>query len=89
MHALLAPKQPQAAPAAAAPTVAIRGGLAIAAVRLTGKRYNVTAGHNVGWWQQCQQAAGGGTASVAALVQAGVPAIFVGYVVRRGYMVAA
>jgi hypothetical protein len=81
-----APQAP--APAPAAPVVAVRGGLAIAAVRLTGKVYRVGATHNAGWWAQCTQAvaAGGGTASVQALVQAGVPAIFVGYVVRRGYM---
>lgn len=77
--------QPQPSPA---PVVALRGGLAIANVALTGKPYRVGCAHNTAWWQQCQQAvqAGGGTASVAALVQAGVPGIFVGYVVRRGYL---
>lgn len=86
-----APAPATQAPAPAAPVVAVRGGLAIATVRLTGKVYRVGAAHNAAWWQQCTQAvaAGGGTASVAALVQAGVPAIFVGYVVRRGYMAGA
>ncbi len=71
-----------------APTVAVRGGLAIQAVRLTGVVYRVGCTHNATWWQQCQQAvqAGNGSATVQALVAAGVPAIFVGYVVRRGYM---
>jgi hypothetical protein len=79
-----APQAPATPPA----VVAVRGGLAIAAVRLTGKVYRVGATHNAGWWNQCTQAvaAGGGSASVADLVKAGVPAIFVGYVVRRGYM---
>jgi hypothetical protein len=84
-----APAAPVAAPAAPAPAVVpLRGGLAIASVKLTGKAYRVGAPHNQAWWQQCQSAvaAGNGQASVAALVQAGVPAIFVGYVVRRGYM---
>lgn len=76
------------APAAAAPVVPVRGGLAIASVKLTGKVYRVGASHNAGWWQQVQHtvAAGNGTASVAALVAAGVPATFVGYTVRRGYL---
>lgn len=86
-----APTTPPVAAPAAPATVALRGGLAIAAVKLTGKNYRVGAKHNQEWWAQCQQAvtAGGGTASVKALVEAGVPAIFVGYVVRRGYMAAA
>lgn len=72
-------------------TVALRGGLAIASVKLTGKPYRCGAAHNTAWWAQCTQAVatGGGQAQVAALVAAGVPAIFVGYVVRRGYMQAA
>lgn len=80
---------PVQAPApAAAPVVPVRGGLAIASVKLTGKVYRVGASHNAGWWQQVQHtvAAGNGTASVAALVAAGVPATFVGYTVRRGYL---
>ncbi len=81
---------PNAAPVPA-PTVALRGGLAIQAVALTGKPYRVTAAHNVAWWQQVQVAvaAGQGQATVQALVAAGVPAIMVGYLVRRGYCKAA
>lgn len=77
-----------AQPPVQAPVVAVRGGLAIASVKLTGKPYRVGCTHNANWWQQCTQAVaqGNGQASVQALVQAGVPAIFVGYVVRRGYM---
>lgn len=73
---------------APAPTVAVRGGLAIANVVLTGKPYRVAAQHNMAWWATVQATAqaAGGTAGVAALVAAGVPAPFVGYVVRRGYL---
>lgn len=75
------------APVAKAPVVAVRGGLAIATVRLTGKQYRVAASHNKGWWDKITAAcATDKQAGVAALVQAGVPAIFVGYAVRRGYL---
>lgn len=76
------------APTVAAPTVALRGGLAIQAVKLTGKAYRVGAAHNQAWWAAVQQvvAAGGGKATVQALLDAKVPAIFVGYTVRRGYL---
>lgn len=87
LQATMAAAQP--APATPAPvTVALRGGMAIAAVRLTNKPYRVGAPHNVAWWQQCTQAIaqGNGSTTVQALLQAGVPAPFVGYVVRRGYM---
>lgn len=86
--ALPAPATPATLPPV---TVALRGGLAIAAVCATGKVYRVTAPHNVAWWDQVKAAmlAGGGTAQVQALVAAGVPAIMVGYLVRRGYLKAA
>lgn len=79
-----APVQP--APVA----VALRGGLAVVAVALGGKPYRVTAPHNQQWWAAVQAAitAGGGTASVPALVKAGVPLPLVGYLVRRGYCTA-
>ena len=82
------PVQPVLAPPA---SVALRGRLPFTAIALANKPYRVGASHNAGWWQQCTQAiaAGQGQATVATLVQAGVPAIFVGYVVRRGYAVAA
>jgi hypothetical protein len=82
-------KQPQVAAQApavqpvAAPVVALRGGLAIAAVALTGKPYRTKAQHNAGWWQQIVTAQGG---SVQALIAAGVPSHFVAYTVRRGYL---
>jgi hypothetical protein len=85
-------KQPQVAAQApavqpvapvAAPVVALRGGLAIAAVALTGKPYRTKAQHNAAWWQQITTAQGG---SVQALIAAGVPSHFVAYTVRRGYL---
>jgi hypothetical protein len=79
-----------AAPAAPAPAkvVALRGGLAIASVRMGTKAYRVTAPHNVAWWAHVQATlqAGQGTASVQAVVATGVPATMVGYLVRRGYL---
>jgi hypothetical protein len=69
--------------AAPAPVVALRGGLAIAAVTLTGKPYRTKAQHNAQWWQQITAAQGG---SVTALLAAGVPSHFVAYTVRRGYL---
>lgn len=80
---------PQAPAPAQAAAVAVRGGLAIVAVALA-KPYRVQAGHNLQWLQivQAQVAAGGGKATVQALLAAGVPAPFVGYMVRRGYAVA-
>lgn len=93
LAALVAAVTAQPAPAAPAKpvTVALRGGAAISTVKLTGKAYRVGAAHNKAWWDQCTAAvaAGNGTAAVADMIKAGVPAIFVGYVVRRGYMVAA
>lgn len=72
-------------------TVALRGGLAVAAVKLGGKAYRVACPHNAGWWQVvgATLATGQGTASVQALTGAGVPAPFVGYCVRKGYLAAA
>lgn len=77
-----------AAPAAAPAVVPVRGGLAIAAVKLTGKQYRVTAAHNVDWWNKVQAAvkAGKGQAAVTAIVKDGVPVTMVGYLVRRGYL---
>jgi hypothetical protein len=85
------PPAPVAAAPAAPATVALRGGLAISTVKLTGKQYRVGAEHNQKWWALVAAGvqAGQGTAAVADLVKAGVPATFVGYVVRRGYAAAA
>ena len=84
-----APAAPAAAPAPQA--VALRGGQAIVAVKLTGKAYRVGASHNGAWWLQVQAAvaAGNGQVPVATLLAAGVPAPCVGYTVRRGYLQAA
>ena len=84
--------QPPALAVVAAPApvaVALRGGLAVVAVA-PGKPYRVQAGHNLTWLQQVQAlwASGGQVAPVQALVAAGVPAPFVGYMVRRGYAIA-
>lgn len=69
--------------------VALRGGLAVVALA-PGKPYRVQAGHNLTWLQQVQAAwaSGGQVATVQGLVAAGVPAPFVGYMVRRGYAIA-
>lgn len=80
------------APAPAPAVVPVRGGLAIAQVKLGGKPYRVTAPHNAAWWATVQAqlaAAPNGVAPVANVVAAGVPVIMVGYLVRRGYLVAA
>jgi len=85
---------PAAQPAPApAPVVALRGGIAVASVTLGSKPYHSRAPHNVAWWQAVTAAitAGSGTASVAPLVQpapqgAGVPAHFIAYGLRRGYL---
>lgn len=87
------PKQPSAKPAApaqAAPapqpaTVALRGGPAVATVRLTGKPYRSAAKHNTDWWALITAAKGG---PVQELVKAGVPTHFIGYTMRRGYLAA-
>lgn len=94
MAAQLQAPAPAPAPVAPAPApvqaVALRGGLAIVAVRATTALYRTSAPHNVAWWALVQQqlAAGDGVATVPALLAAGVPAPFVGYVVRRGYLAA-
>jgi hypothetical protein len=82
------PAAQAAAPATPAKAVALRGGQAIATVRLTTKAYRTGCQHNAGWWAtvQAQVAAGNGVAPVAGLLAAAVPAPFVGYCVRRGYL---
>ena len=94
--ALPTPAAPSTVPAPVAPVgsalppvaVALRGGLAVVAVA-PGKPYRVQAGHNLTWLQQVQAvwAVGGNVAAVQALLVAGVPAPFVGYMVRRGYAI--
>ena len=77
------------APAAPAPTVALRGGPAVQQVALTGKLYRSAAAHNTDWWKQVQAACASAPAPVAALLEAKVPAHFIGYTMRRGYLTAA
>ena len=76
------------APVAPAPVaVALRGGLAVAAVALGTKPYNSKAPHNVDWWATInKQLANGKPAAVAEIVAAKVPTHFVGYCVRKGYL---
>jgi hypothetical protein len=74
--------------------VALRGGLAVAAVLATGKPYRTAAAHNRAWWASVQAATAAGPAPVATLcaqAPAGpaVPAHFIGYCLRRGYLRAA
>jgi len=85
-----APAPALASSSTPSPSVALRGGLAIQSVKLTGKPYQVGAPHNARWWQACQAqvTAGNGQTTVAALLTASVPAPFIGYMVRRGYMAA-
>lgn len=86
-----------AQPTVAAPvatSVALRGGIAIANVRLSGTPYRTGAPHNAQWWATLQAKLAAGPAPVAALLlapanPAGVPAHFVGYALRRGYLAAA
>lgn len=80
-----------AAPVAKAPVVALRGGPAVSAVKLTGTVYRVTAPHNVAWWELVKGEIAKGTdgvAPVAAVLKTGVPATMVGYLIRRGYLAA-
>lgn len=80
---------PVAQAPATAPTVALRGGPAVQQVALTGKLYRSAAAHNTDWWKQVQQACASGPAPVATLLEAKVPAHFIGYTMRRGYLTAA
>lgn len=85
-----APVVPTPAPVVAAPVVAVTR-LQVQAVALANKPYKVAAGHNAAWWAQVTAAIGqgNGRAAVQALTAAGVPPAFVGYSVRRGWLVAA
>jgi|SRR6266404_8648074 len=83
---------PVATPAPAA-TIALRGGQAVASVKLSGTQYRTAAPHNQLWWAALTKALVAGPAPVAGLLASpanpsGVPAHFVGYALRRGYLVA-
>lgn len=73
-------------------TVALRGGAAVAQVKLSGKQYRTAAPHNQQWWKALTEAgAGDKPIAVADVVVSqakpnGVPAHFIGYCLRRGYL---
>lgn len=84
-----APATAKAAPAAPVVIVQPSGRLPVA-VLPTGAVYRVGCAHNKAWWEtMCAAMAQGKPAQVPALVAAGVPPAFIGYVVRRGYAKAA
>src|SRR3990172_6156442 len=70
----------------APPTVALRGGQAVATVQVApGVAYRTKAPHNMAWWQSLQVACTAAPAPVAVVCRPtaqgghGVPAHFVGY----------
>ncbi len=79
-----------AAPAAKPATVALRGGPAVQSIALTGNPYRTGAAHNASWWATLTAALAAGPQPVAPLLGDGsngtVPAHFVGYTLRRGYL---
>lgn len=82
-----------AAPAPApvkAVTVALRGGAAVQAIKLSGTAYRTGAAHNASWWKTLQEKLADGVQPVAPLIGDGsngtVPAHFIGYALRRGYL---
>lgn len=83
---------PQAAPVASKPqTVALRGGIAVTNIALTGTPYRVGAPHNAVMWAYLQKQLEKGPVAVSSVLQtptntAGVPGHFVGYALRRGYL---
>lgn len=88
-----APQAPAPAPTVAAPTVALRGGAAVATVQVKpGVQYRTKAPHNLVWWQSLVAIASVAPAPVAQVCKptaeggSGVPAHFVGYCLRRGYL---
>jgi hypothetical protein len=85
---------PSTAKAQPAKVVALRGGAAVGKVKLTDKAYRTAAPHNVQWWATITRACAKGPATVADMLVGpnnpqGVPAAFVGYAMRRGYLAAA
>lgn len=83
--------QAQAAPAAVKPvTVALRGGAAVKTIKLSGTAYRTGAAHNASWWKTLQGKLAGGAQPVAPLIGDGsnstVPAHFISYTLRRGYL---
>lgn len=85
----LAAATPAPAPAKPA-TVALRGGPAVTTIKLTGNPYRTGAVHNAAWWKTLSDKLAKGPQPVAPLLGDGtngtVPAHFVGYALRRGYL---
>ena len=85
---------PAVAPKAAKPVqVALRGGPVVTTVKLSGTAYRTGAVHNAEWWKQITEACAKGPAEVSKLLLTaenpkGVPSHFIGYTIRRGYLVA-
>ena len=74
-----------------AKTVALRGGPAVSSVALTGAVYRTTAPHNQQWWLALSKSLAAGPVAVSGLLLTpeqpqGIPAHFVGYALRRGYL---
>jgi hypothetical protein len=95
--AQVAAQAPAPAPAAApapAKVVALRGGAAVQSIKLSGNPYRTGAPHNQLWWATISKACEGGKAAEVAKLLAskenpnGVPAHFIGYTLRRGYLTA-
>ena len=84
-----APVIPVATPKAK--VVALRGGPAIATVKLGAKNYRVTAQHNIDWWATVTRqlaASENGQVAVTALLEAKIPGTMIRYLVSRGYLAA-
>jgi hypothetical protein len=84
---------PAATPVAKVAQVALRGGPVVQTIGLSGTPYRTGAPHNALWWAAIVAACQQGPAAVAPLLAspsnpAGVPSHFVGYTLRRGYLVA-
>lgn len=79
------------APVVAPKTIALRGGMAVTNVKLTGTPFRVAAPHNQLWWKTLSEKLAAGPQPVAGLLAStaqpnGVPAHFLGYALRRGYL---
>lgn len=73
--------------------VALRGGPVVTTVAINPKTpYRTAAAHNIAWWSQIQAACAAGPAVLAPLLctpanPGGVPTHFIGYAVKRGYLI--
>lgn len=67
-------------------TVALRGGAAVSKVKVKeGAKYNTKAEHNMKWWNHLMTTCKDNGAAVTDLTKE-VPAHFIGYCLRRGYL---